>query len=134
MMRKTRLIYVASWLTPKGYDADRLRSDVVYARRSVLRERLPAISVMTRTASCRSRMTLDWHSSSRLDLQAQAVCLRLWMEARGEDVSALSDDGNSRATSYSHAHMTRFHTGEDGSVQRKTGELFSQPVTVGIII
>ncbi len=35
---EARLIYVASWLTPKGYDADRLRSDVVYARRSVLRE------------------------------------------------------------------------------------------------
>jgi len=132
---EARLIYVASWLTPKGYDADRLRSDVVYARRSVLREWL-------RDFGYDPDSLLSFEDDPRLpqqrqavDLKAQAVCLRLWMEARGEDVSALSDDEVIlRATSYSHAHNDPLPTlGKMVLYNGKTGEPFSQPVTVGII-
>ncbi len=57
------------------------------------------------------------------------------MEARGEDVSALSDDEVIlRATSYSHAHNDPLPTlGKMVLYNGKTGEPFSQPVTVGII-
>ncbi|MCU0519380.1 MAG: DNA-directed RNA polymerase subunit beta [Anaerolineae bacterium] len=132
---EARLIYIASWLAPKGYDADRLRGDIVYARRSVLREWL-------RDFGYDPDGLLSFENDQRAlaqrqaaDLKAQAVCLRLWMDARGEDVAGLSDDEVVlRATTYSHTQGIPLPTlGKMVLLNGKTGEPFDQPVTVGII-
>ena len=89
---EARLIYVAAWLSPKGYDIDRLREDRVYARRAVLREWLHESGYDPDTV-----LTFDTEGrvlphDEVVDVKAQAVCLRLWMETRGEDVADLSDE------------------------------------------
>ncbi len=132
---EARLIYVASWLAPRGYDVDELRDNRVYARRSVLREWL-------REAGYDPDNVLSFDNDGRssaqrrtTDAKAQAVCLRLWMEARGEDVAELSDDEVVlEATRYSQAHADPLPTlGKMVLYNGKTGEPFDQPVTVGII-
>ncbi len=63
------------------------------------------------------------------------MCLRLWMESQGEDVSTLSDeDVVLSATTYSHEHNNLMPTlGKMILYNGKTGAPFDQPVTVGII-
>ncbi len=132
---EARLVYVASWLSPKGYDIDRLRDDRVYARRSALREWL-------READYDPDEILAFDNNERalvdreeVDRKAQAVCLRLWMEARGQEVADLSDeDVVLEATQYSQTHDVPLPTlGKMVLHNGKTGEPFDQPVTVGVI-
>ncbi len=132
---EARLIYVAAWLSPKGYDIDRLREDRVYARRAVLREWLHESGYDPDTV-----LTFDTEGrvlphDEVVDVKAQAVCLRLWMETRGEDVADLSDeDVVLEATKYSQEHSDPLPTlGKMVLYNGKTGEPFDQPVTVGII-
>ena len=132
---EARLIYVASWLAPKGYDVDRLRDDRIFARRSVLREWLrdsgyEPDSLLSFEDDVRSQA--ERHAA---DVRAQAVCLRLWMEAHGEDVSELSDDDVIlEATRYSQTQSDPLPTlGKVMLYNGKTGEPFDKPVTVGII-
>ena len=132
---EARLIYVAAWLLPKGYDMDRLRDDRVYVRRSVLREWLREFGYDPDDILSFEDDTRPTSRRKAVDQKAQAVCLRLWMESRGEDVSALSDeDVVLSATTYSHEHNNLLPTlGKMILYNGKTGHPFDQPVTVGII-
>lgn len=133
--QEARLLYVAAWLSPKGYDLDRLRDDNIYARRAVLQEWL-------RTRGYDPDELLSFEDDRRpneirrqADEKARAVCMRLWMDARGEDVVDLSDeDVVLRATEYGHKHSDPLPTlGKMRLYNGKTGEPFDQPVTVGVI-
>jgi DNA-directed RNA polymerase subunit beta len=133
---EARLIYVAAWLSPRGYDIDLLRDDRVYARRSVLREWLRESGYDPDTVlAFEDDGKRSDESRHEIDRNAQSVCLRLWMEARGEDVATLSDDDLVlTATEYSHTHNDPLPTlGKMRLYNGKTGESFDQPVTVGVI-
>jgi DNA-directed RNA polymerase subunit beta len=132
---EARLIYVASWLNPKGYDLNKLRDNRVYARRSVLREWLRESGFDPDELLTFDRENYTLAQRDAMDNKAQAVCLRLWMEARSEDVADLSDeDVVLAATTYSHEHDEPLPTlGKMILYDGKTGEPFDQPVTVGII-
>jgi len=132
---EARLIYVAAWLSPKGYDMDRLRDDRVYVRRSVLCEWLREFGYDPDDILSFEDDIRPASRRKAVDQKAQAVCLRLWMESRGEDVSALSDeDVVLSATTYSHEHNNLMPTlGKMILYNGKTGEPFDQPVTVGVI-
>jgi len=69
------------------------------------------------------------------DRSVQNVCIRLWMSDRGQDVTALADDAVVlEATTYSRTHTDPLPTlGKMILYNGKNGELFDQPVTVGII-
>jgi len=132
---EARLIYVAAWLSPKGYDIDLLRDDLVYTRRSVLREWLREFGYDPDDLLSFEEDDRSVARRHEVDVKAQAVCLRLWMEEKGEDVSALSDeDVVLAATTYSQEHSDPLPTlGKMILYNGKTGEPFDQPVTVGII-
>jgi DNA-directed RNA polymerase subunit beta len=133
---EARLIYVAAWLAPKGYDVDQLRDSRVYARRSVLREWLKESGYEPDDLlAFEDEGQLSVARRQEVDRKAQSVCLRLWMEARGEDVASLSDeDIVIAATEYSHANDDPLPTlGKMQLYNGKTGKPFDQPVTVGII-
>ena len=132
---EARLIYVASWLAPKGYDVDRLRDDRIYARRSVLREWLLDFGYDPDALLSFENDGRSVPERQAADHRAQAVCLRLWMEAHGEDVQDQSDDDVILlATQYSQEHDEALPTlGKMILYNGKTGEPFDQPVTVGII-
>ncbi len=132
---EARLIYIAAWLSSKDYDIDALRDDNIYARRAVLREWL-------REHGYEPDELLSFEDDDRphservaVDAKAHAVCLRMWTEARGQDVSELSDeDVVLRATEYSLEHNEPLPTlGKMAVYNGKTGELFDQPVTIGVI-
>jgi DNA-directed RNA polymerase subunit beta len=129
------LIYVVAWLSDKDYDLDRLRDDDVYARRSVLREWL-------REQGYEPEAVLSFEDDARghsviqeVDRNAQVICLRLWLDAEGYDVSELSDDEVLlEAPKYARKHEAALPTlGKMVLYDGKTGEAFDQPVTVGTI-
>jgi len=132
---EARLLYIMAWLAPKGYKADALRDNWHYARRAVLQEWL-------KENGYEPADLLSFEDDSRpvavrkeVDRRAQTVCLRVWMEARGQDVSALSDEEVVlRATEYSIAHNDPLPTlGKMILYDGKTGLPFDRPITVGII-
>ncbi len=132
---EARLLYIAAWLAPKGYDVDRLRDDRIYSRRSVLREWL-------HERGYEPEKLLSFEEDDRplrlrrdVDQRVQAVCLRLWMEERGQDIAELSDeDIVLQATTYSLQHNDPLPSlGKMLLYDGKAGKPFDQPVTVGII-
>jgi len=132
---EARLVYIASWLAPRGYDVRRLRDDYVYARRSVLREWLREAGYAPDEFLSFEDDTRSPSERSEADRKAQAVCLRFWMEAHGEDVSELSDEEVVlEATRYSQEHDDPLPTlGKMVLYDGRTGEPFDQPITVGTI-
>ncbi len=132
---EARLIYIAAWLAPRGYDMDRLRDDRVFARRSVLREWLREMGYDPDELLSFEDDERDNDERLVADLRVQAVCLRIWMEERGEQVAHLSDeDLILEATQYGQAHNDPLPTlGKVILINGKTGEPFDQPVTVGLI-
>ncbi len=132
---EARLLYIAAWLTPKGYKVDALRDDRNYARRSVLREWLKEKGYRPEDLLFFEDDPRPISESAEVNRRAQAVCLRLWLEARGQDVSNLSDEeAILKATEYSFAHNDPLPTlGKMVLYDGKTGLPFDQPITVGII-
>ncbi len=132
---EARLLYILAWLGSEGYDVDRLRDSHFYARRVVLREWLreweyDPDAVLSFEDDARSIA-----ERQKVNEKAQSVCLRLWMEQHGQDVSDLSDeDVVLEATKYSHQHNEPLPTvGKMVIYNGKTGRIFDQPVTIGVI-
>ncbi len=132
---EARLLYLANWLEPLGYDAARLAEDLVYARRSVLKEWLRERGYDPDDLLVFEDDTRSKEAREAADKRAQVVCLRLWMEERGQDVADLSDEEVVlRATEYSRATQDPLPTlGKMILYDGQTGERFDQPVTVGMI-
>ncbi|MBN1259435.1 MAG: DNA-directed RNA polymerase subunit beta [Anaerolineae bacterium] len=132
---EARLIYVASWLSPLGYDVNRLRDDRVYARRSVLREWLREMNYNPDAVLIFEEGDLGAGQREAADRQVHAICLRLWLEERGQETQELSDeDVILRATEYGRKLGDPLPTlGKMVLFDGQTGHKFDQPVTVGII-
>ncbi len=132
---EARLLYLLNWLEPLGYDATRLADDVVYARRSVLREWLRERGYEPDSFLIFEDDDRSEEERREADRKAQAVCLRLWMEQRGHQVAELSDEEVIlQATEYSQKTNDPIPTlGKMILYDGQTGERFDQPVTVGMI-
>ncbi len=132
---EARLLYVAAWLTPKGYDVDRLREDTVYARASVLREWLREAGYDPEAMLTFEGEPQDLVARERAAQLAYDSALRIWMEERGQDMSAVTgDDLALKATAYSQQIGEPLPTlGKQILYDGKTGKPFDQPVTVGVV-
>jgi DNA-directed RNA polymerase subunit beta len=132
---EARLLYIAAWLTPKGYKVDALRDDLNYARRAVLQEWLKEKGYQPEELLFFEDDPRPISDSGAVDRKAQAVCLRLWMEARGQDVSEFDDEAVVlKATEYGYGRNDPLPTlGKMVLYDGKTGRPFDQPITVGII-
>jgi len=132
---EARLLYVLSWLGERGYDEEQLDRDLVYARRSVLREWLqergydPAQLLVFEDAP-RSPAQRE-----ALDRAAHLACLRIWLEDHGRQTAGMDDEAVERlATEVSlESHDPLPTLGKAILYDGKTGEPFDQPVTIGMI-
>ncbi len=132
---EARLLYVMAWLGGRGYDEGRLAEDMVYARRSVLREWLKERGYNPDHLLSFEDDTRSLAERDVADQAARVACLRIWLADRGYDVSELDDEAVLlRATEVSLELVDPLPTlGRAILYDGKTGEPYDQPVTVGMI-
>jgi len=132
---EARRLYIVAWLAERGYDVDRLIAEHIYARRSVLCEWL-------RERGYEPDVVLSYEDDTRtlseravVDQKARIACLRVWLEDRGQEVTALDDKVvESLAMQVSVKTSDPLPTlGKMILYDGKTGEPFDRPVTVGMI-
>jgi len=131
--KETRRLYVVAWLAERDYDTERLITEHIYARRSVLREWL-------RERGYEPDELLSFEDDARsltergmADRKARVTCLRVWLEDRGQEVGGLDDEAvESLATQMSLRTSDPLPIlGKMVLYDGKTGEPFDRPVTVG---
>jgi len=128
---EVRRLYLEEWLGGRGYDVYRFISDVNYARNATVKEWLRDHGYDPETIFIDESHASNTRSA--FDLEATRVCLRMWLHDRGhEDIADKNLMKEARAL--------MLETGEpiptlgkqilrDG----KTGQLYDQPVTVGVM-
>jgi DNA-directed RNA polymerase subunit beta len=132
---EARRLYVVAWLAERGYDADRLIMERIYARRAVLREWM-------RERGYEPDELLSFDDDTRTlveravaDQRARIACLRIWLGDRGREVADLDDEAvETLAMQVSMETSDPLPTlGKMVLYDGKTGEMFDHPVTVGVI-
>ena len=128
-------LYLTHWLGEKGYDLERLLSDEIYARRSVLQQTLKDLGYDPEEILVFEGDQRDSTARAKADDLARDVCLRVWIQQLGYEANGLEGGELERQ-----AEKVSLESGQpvptwgkmilyDG----KAGEAFDQPVTVGII-
>jgi len=130
---EARLLYIIAWLSPLGYDPERLYEDRIYARRAVLEEWLREMGHEPADLLVWEDDERDAETQEAADRRAQIVCLRLWMEEQGQPTEEVPDEELLlKATQYSVQTNAPLPTlGKMRLYDGKTGEPFDQPITVG---
>ncbi len=133
---EVRLLFLEQWLGSRGYDVAQLVSDAHYARRSTLTEWL-------RDQGYEPNNYLNFEETSyigmpqylEVDQRVVTLCLRLWLAHRDEDVTDVAD-ADLRTRAEAHTRETGIPMpiiGKQALRDGKTGLLFDQPVTVGVM-
>ncbi|HNT54844.1 MAG TPA: DNA-directed RNA polymerase subunit beta, partial [Anaerolineaceae bacterium] len=132
---EVRLLFLEQWLGEKGYDVAQLVSDPNYARRSTLTEWL-------RDQGYEPDNYLNFETSYigmpqylEVDQRVVILCLRLWLADQGLDVAGVAD-ADLRERAEAHTRDTGIPMpiiGKQALRDGKTGLLFDQPVTVGVM-
>jgi DNA-directed RNA polymerase subunit beta len=128
-------LYVVAWLADRGYDVDRLITERVYARRAVLREWLLERGYEPDGLLSFEDDSRTLNDRSMIDQRARVVCLRIWLEDRGREVSDLEDEAVEEL-----AMRVSIESSDPLPVlgkmllyDGKSGEPFDRAVTVGMI-
>jgi DNA-directed RNA polymerase subunit beta len=132
---EVRWFYLTEWLSERGYEPANVAQNEVYARQAVLWEWLQEHGFDPSTM-----LSLPGSTHIDVDLQqaddlARWVCLRLWLEERGEDVTDVSEEDVellAEQVALREGVPLPIH-GKVVLYDGKTGEPFDQPVTVGVI-
>lgn len=132
---EVRLLYMEQWLSPDGYDVYRLTSDPAYARWSNLEQWLRDKGYQPDEILNQGNVGANAPAVLPSDKMAILVCLRLWLEQNGEDVSEIADVDIRDAAQ---AYMTKTGVplpilGKQVMRDGKTGVAYDQPVTVGVM-
>jgi DNA-directed RNA polymerase subunit beta len=132
---EVRRLYLETWLGDRGYDAYRLVSDPIYARRSALREWLRDLGNNPDELLSFENEKLTVAERQLRDESAIRICLRLWLQRLGEDTDDLADDVLSvKAREMSLELGLPVPTlGKQLLRDGKTGDAYDQPVTVGVM-
>jgi DNA-directed RNA polymerase subunit beta len=132
---EVRNLYLEGWLGDRGYDVYRLVSDNLYARRAVLLEWLKDKGFNPAEIMDFEDLHISEAERPEQDNRAVYACLRLWMSQLGKKVDRTKDENL-----WGRARKTMLETSQPIPVlgkQRvrdgKTGVLYDQPVTVGIM-
>ncbi len=130
-----RRLYLEAWLDPKTYDMYRIATDLIYARRAVLREWLREKGLEPESILAFEDEQLSVQEREARDARAVNVCLRLWMEYQGEQVEEVADEDLRDAAS-----RVMLKTGQPVPIlglevlrDGKTGEPYDRPVMVGVM-
>ena len=132
---EVRRFYLDNWLGDRGYDGYKLKEDMNYARRSTLREWLRDKGLDPDSLLAFEDAELSVTERQERDSQAIRVCLRLWIEAKGEDAANIPDEelpikAQEIALRISYPVPT---LGKQFLRDGKTGDPYDQPVTVGVM-
>ncbi len=136
-------LYLAQeYLGPRGYDEERIFTDRVYARRSVLREWLKERGYDPDSLLVFEDDTRSFDERSAADRRALDVCWREWIKYRGSrevlesvDVDAMGGE-ELMALAEVVSHESGWPVPTSGKMKLydgRTGEEYDQPVTVGVI-
>ncbi len=132
---EVRLLFLEQWLGDKGARLDDLKSDKNYARRVTLTEWLREKGFVPDELLNFNDVGYNAPAVSEGDLKVINVCLRLWLEEEGQDTSALAD-AEVRATAEAYMRESGRPMpilGKQRLRDGKTGTLYDQPVTVGVM-
>ncbi|UCC63429.1 MAG: DNA-directed RNA polymerase subunit beta [Anaerolineae bacterium] len=132
---EVRRLYLADWLGEMGYDLETLARDEVYARQALLGEWLRERGYDPGAILDLPGMALKEVLPQEADELTRLVCLRLWLEEQGQDVSGVADEDVeflAEQASLQAGIPMPIH-GKVVLYDGKTGEPFDQPVTVGVI-
>ncbi|HPH95647.1 MAG TPA: DNA-directed RNA polymerase subunit beta [Anaerolineaceae bacterium] len=132
---EVRLLYLENWLGDRNYDVYKLASDYHYARRATLAEWLRDQGYDPDQILAFEDISTKLDDIDAMDQRATTVCLKLWMEKLGYEVTDESDDAV-----LAQANRVMEETAEPMPIlgkqvlrDGKTGEPFDQPVTVGVM-
>jgi DNA-directed RNA polymerase subunit beta len=132
---EARTLYLTQWLEDKGYDVESLRTDRIYARRSVLGQTLRELGYNADELLVFADDARSFVDREKADELAHHLCLRLWMEELGYSTEGIEDEAlEARAGQVSIEQAQPIPTwGKSVLYDGKTGEPFDHPVTVGMI-
>ena len=132
---EVRLLYLENWLGAKGYDVFNFKTDMVYARRATLTEWLREKGYEPEGCLSFNSISPEDKEIELRDKRAVEICLRIWLEKNGQNVSRVKDE-NLRERAEVYMAETRNPIpilGKQIIRDGKTGMPFNQSVTVGIM-
>jgi DNA-directed RNA polymerase subunit beta len=131
---EVRSLYLEDWLGTKGYNVSDMKEDVLYARRSVLREWLREHGFNPDKILFFSRDNLE-APRHELDENAVVTCLKLWLSEMGQESKNLTlEQLRQKAEEVMlESSMPVPTLGKQTLRDGKTGEPYDQPVTVGVM-
>ena len=132
---EVRLLYLEEYLGQRKYDVTRLTSEPVYARRSYLREWLRDHDFNPDEILVFENSKESIATKKAFDLKAINVCLRMWMHDLGYDTKDSKDEDLREKAQQVMVETGRPipTLGKQPLRNGKTGELYDQPVTVGVM-
>jgi len=134
---EVRNLYMEEWLGKKKYNVNRLAHDQNYARQSVVREWLNEQNYDADELLAFEDAALSMKVRTERGDKAVNACARLWLKSLGEgDPGKGADDEKLRLLA-KEAMLTTGkpipYLGKQALRDGKTGQLYDQPVTVGVM-
>jgi len=132
---EVRLLYLEQYLGPRGYDVYRLTSEKTYARRATLHEWLKDHGFDADKIEAFESVTASSVNRIERDDMAINACYRLWLHEQEVDPKGMSDEQvRVKMQEVMAATGVPIPTlGKQSLRDGKTGDLFDQPVTVGLM-
>jgi DNA-directed RNA polymerase subunit beta len=132
---EVRLLYIENWLVDRNYDAYRLISEPIYARRATLAEWLRDQGIDPDSVLVFEDSRMNVSNRQKNDEGAIKACLRLWLEDQSHEHADLTDEQVAeKAGKLSLQIGVPMPTlGKLVLRDGKTGEPYDQPVTVGVM-
>ncbi len=131
---EVRLLYLEQWLGERGYDVARLTSDTYYERKATMKEWLKDQGYNADELLAEGEVVIG-PEARKSDHKAINVCLKLWLERNGVDVSEISmEDIRKQAEDFMmRSGIPMPILGKQILRDGKTGLPYDQPVTVGVM-
>ncbi|HSB91016.1 MAG TPA: DNA-directed RNA polymerase subunit beta [Anaerolineales bacterium] len=133
---EVRRLYLESWLANKDYDPELLAIDATYARRSALREWLRELGYDPDRILVFDDTRVAVHDRKPYDEAAIHACLKIWLEGLG--VTPKSDSMEDLMVQADKVTLERGiptpTLGKQQLFDGKSGEVYDQPVTVGVVL
>jgi len=132
---EVRLLYLEQWLGDKGIDVSNLKSDLNQTRRLTAHEWLRDEGFDPEGALSFENVEINAPAFSQREHNAINICLRLWLESKGVEVTNVPDEElRAKADAYMAETGSPLPVlGKQVLRDGKNGTLYDQPVTVGVM-
>jgi len=133
---EVRRLYLESWLAHKDYDPELLAIDRTYSRRAALREWLRDKGHDPDQLLVFDDTRVAVNDRKPYDIAALQTCMRIWLEAhgvtpKGDTLEGLKAQADKVLLEQGAPPPT---LGKQRLFDGKSGEVYDQPVTVGVVL